>query len=145
MSLTTTSIIIPQNDSPIQILSYRAKYQEGGDYVPEGIRHDLDFKSNSNSPIMAVQFGLVAFDIWNEFLNNMGGVSIKFYAPGSKDSGTWIASSIANFSFFTGVAYIQRVRFSDGLIWSADIDAITKELSKIEQDFNVSNLKKKDS
>ena len=94
---------------------------------------------------MAIQFGLVAFDIWNEFLDHMGGVAIKNYATGSKDSGTWVASSGASFLFYTGVAYVSKVRFTDGKIWSANDEELVKELSKIERNFNLSNLKKKES
>ena len=46
-------------------------------------------------------------------------------------------------SFLTGVAYVSKVRFADGTIWAADLDAVAEELRKIEKDFDVMKLKGK--
>ena len=65
-------------------------------------------------------------------------------APGSKEKGKWVATSSADFSFHTGVAYVSKVRFDDGEIWSADLNSVVLELRKIEKDFDASRLKKKE-
>jgi hypothetical protein len=49
----------------------------------------------------------------------------------------------ADFSFLTGVAYISRVRFDDGQIWVADLNAVEGELRKIDKDFDAARLKEK--
>jgi glycine cleavage system protein P-like pyridoxal-binding family len=36
--------------------------------------------------------------------------------------------------------YVYRVRYSDGEIWVADLNAIVGELSKIEQGFDIVHL-----
>ncbi len=65
-------------------------------------------------------------------------------APSSKEKGGWVARAYADFSFHTGVAYVSKVRFEDGEIWTADLDAIAQEMRKIEKDFDVKQLRKKD-
>jgi hypothetical protein len=65
-------------------------------------------------------------------------------APGSKEKGKWVATSYADFSFHTGVAYVSKVRFDDEEIWSADLNSVVLELRKIEKDFDASRLKKKE-
>ena len=65
-------------------------------------------------------------------------------AIGATNKGEWVASAYSDFSFHTGVAYVSKVRFEDGEIWSADLSAIVVELKKIEKDFDVNRLRKKD-
>jgi hypothetical protein len=138
------SKIIDQPTAPLKILSYQANYQERSSYRSEGIRHVLEYQNVSDRKIVAVQIGLVPFDIWNEFLDKTGGVSMQTIAPQAKEKGEWLANAYADFSFHTGVAYVSKVRFEDGDIWTADLSAIANEMRKIEKDFDASRLKKKD-
>ena len=55
----------------------------------------------------------------------------------------WVARAYADFSFLTGIAYINKVRFDNGEIWSADLDAVADEMRKIEEDFDVERLEEK--
>ena len=135
--------IIPQTNAPLTVTSYSAEYQEGGRYTTEGIRHSVGYTNTSGKPVVAVQIGLVSFDVWNEFLDRTGGVSIEDIAPGGSKTGTWVARAYADFSFLTGVAYVSKVRFADGTIWAADLEAVADELRKIQKDFDVTKLKGK--
>ena len=141
--LPPESIILIQPDCPLEITSYDAVYQEGGTYTSKGIRHRLDYMNSTDAEIVAVRFGLVSFDVWNEFLSRMGGVGMDRLSPGATEKGTWIASTYGGFSFLTGVAYVSKVRFASGEIWGGDLDDIADELRKIEADFDASNLKEK--
>jgi len=136
--------IIAQKAAPLIITSYSAVYLEGGRYnASEGIRHAVEYKNTTDRTIIAVQIGLVSFDVWNEFINRTNGVSIKDILPGASEKGIWVARAYADFSFLTGFAYVSKVRFSDGTIWSADLDAIAEEMRKIERDFDIQKLKGK--
>lgn len=137
------SKVIEQPNAPIKIFSYDAKYDKGTKYTREGIKHAVEYQNVSGRKIVAVQVGLVSFDIWNEFLDRMGGVSIRDLQPDEKEKGAWIASAYADFTFLTGVSYVSKVRFDNGEIWSADLDTIAEELRKIEEGFDVSVLKEK--
>jgi hypothetical protein len=141
----TATRIISQPTAPVKIVSYNAFYIDSSStYVSRGIHHNLEYENASARTVVAVQFGLVSFDIWNEFLDRTGGVTMEDIAPGSKEKGKWVATSYADFSFHTGVAYVSKVRFEDGEIWSADLNSVLLDLRKIEKDFDAARLKKKD-
>ena len=141
---STVTRIIPQANAPVRINSFTAIYiSTSSRYTDRGIHYELDFENLSNRNIVAVEFGLVAFDIWNEFLDRTGGITMTPLAAGQTAKGEWVASRYADFSFHTGVAYVNRVRFADGEIWSADTPAILLEMRKIQKDFDASKLKKK--
>lgn len=143
-ALQPATKIIAQPDAPIAITSYSAAYRERTNYSQEGIQHSVEYRNNSGKVVDAVEIGLVSFDVWNEFLNRTGGISLETLAPGASKKGLWIASAYADFSFLTGVAYVRRVRFRDGSIWSVDLNAIAQELSSIESGFDVTRLKEKE-
>jgi hypothetical protein len=128
----------------VRITSYSATYYGGSStYTERGIHHELEFENVSARNIVAIEFGLVAFDIWNEFLDRTGGITSTPLAAAAKDKGEWVASRYADFSFHNGVAYVTKVRFDDGEIWSADTAGILLEMRKIQKDFDASKLKKR--
>ena len=135
--------VIDQPNAPLKITSYRARYIMAGQYTSERIEHLVEYRNVSERKIVAVKIGLVSFDVWNEFLDITGGVSIQDLNPNAIDKGIWIGSVYGAFSFLTGVAYIAKVRFDNGEIWSTDLDAIAEEIRKIEEEFDVSKLKRK--
>ena len=112
--------------------------------MSRGIHHNLEYENSSERTVVAIQFGLVSFDIWNEFLDRTGGVTIDTLRAAAKDKGEWVATAYGDFSFHTGVAYVSKVRFEDGEIWSADLNSVLHELRKIEKDFDAGRLQKKD-
>ena len=62
--------IIAQPAAPIKITSYSARYiGSGSTYVERGIHHELEYQNVSDKNVIAIEFGLVCFDIWNEFLD----------------------------------------------------------------------------
>ncbi len=132
--------VVVQDDAPLAITSYTAAYRERSQYTSQGIHHSVKYQNRSGKTVVAVQVGLVAFDIWNEFLGRTNGLSIDVIRPDKDDGGTWIATPYRGFSFLTGVAFINRVRFDDGSIWTANQDAILEELRKIQKDFDASRL-----
>lgn len=142
-SLKEDCRIVPQTNAPVKITDYRAYYEEGGPSGPSGIRHSVGFVNTSDKKIVAIQFGLVSFNIWNDFLDRTGGVTVSDLAPQKKARGVWVAPRIGDFSFHTGVAYVAKVRFDSGEIWTADLEGVVAELKKIEADFDSANLTKK--
>lgn len=142
--ITPETRILTQSTSPIKILSYSGTYAPSGSrYVDRGIHHELEFENTSGRNIVAIEFGLVSFDVWNEFLDRTGGITMQLLEAGKKDKGEWVASRYSDFSFHTGVAYVSKVRFDNGEIWSADTNAVLAEMRKIQKDFDAAELKKK--
>jgi hypothetical protein len=135
--------IVAQPGAPVEISAYTANYEpRSSQYVTRGIHHDLKYTNKSTKEIAAIQVGLVSFDVWNEYLTRTNGLDSDTLPPGKSSGGSWVASTYADFSFLTGVAYVNRVRFVDGEIWTADQRQILDELKKIQQDFDATNLTK---
>ena len=108
--------VLVQSAAPIAITEYTARYQERSRYQSEGIRHELSYRNVGTRKIVAVQFGLLAFNIFNEFQDRLGGFTIEDVEVGSPESGAWVANALAEAAFYTGVAYVDKVRFEDGEI-----------------------------
>ena len=126
--------------APVVITEYDARYQPRSRYQSEGIRHELSYRNASEKKIVALRFGLLAFNIFNEFQDRLGGFTIEDVAVGETESGVWVASALAEAAFYTGVAYVDKVRFEDGVIWSADGDEILSQLREIETDLDAEAL-----
>lgn len=135
-ALEPVTRVIAQPGSPIRITAYGAAYQEGASSSPEGIRHTVAYENSSDRTLAAVEVALVSFDLWDQFLDRTAGVAIRDLIPGAGDKRTWVADTAADFSFQTGVAYVSRIRYTDGTFWSADLKAVAAELKKIQADLD---------
>lgn len=142
-ALSPVTSIINQTDIPITITKYDAHYQEQNRYGSRGIVHDIAYKNNGKKKIEAVSFGLVSFDIWNEFLDATNGISMEANDPGDVEKGSWIAQAYGDFSFHSGFAYVKKIRYEDGTIWKANLEEIKRELAKVQADFDIKNLEPK--
>jgi hypothetical protein len=90
--------------------------------------------------MVAVEICLVSFDLFNEFLDRTAGLTIRDLNPGAAEKRTWVSHAAGDFAFQTGIAYVNRVRFSDGTFWKADLRAVGVELKKFQKDFDVAIL-----
>lgn len=142
-ALDRKAIIISQKNIPIKITDYDADYNEGNKYETPGIYHKIKYKNTGTKRIEAIQFGLVSFDAWNEYLDKTLGFSSQANDPGDSEEATWITQAYSGFSFMTGFAYVSKIRYSDGVIWKADLDEIRSELIKIQKDFDMKELESK--
>ena len=135
--------VLEQGGAPVEIVGYTANYQRGTSsrYSREGIRHSVTYRNISGRKIVALQFGLLSFNIFNEFQDRLGGYTIEDVAPEESATGEWLASALAESSFYTGVAYVSKVRFEDGQVWSADLDEVAKQVQELEEEFSVEKLK----
>ena len=132
--------ILTQEGSPLSILAYEARYQPRRSSQREAIRHEVNYRNTSGQKIVAVQFGLLSFNIFNEFQDRLGGFAIEDIDVLGIESGTWLASALAEAAFYTGVVYVDKVRFEDGEIWIADEDEILEQLREIEEGFDAAAL-----
>ena len=132
--------VLAQEGAPLKIGPYSAAYQSGGRYSREGIRHEVVVENVTDRKIVAYQVGLLSFNIFNEFQDRLGGYSIEDVAPGSIEEGSWLASALAESSFYTGVAYVSKVRFEDGEVWQADLEEVADQVREIEESFSVESL-----
>ena len=141
------SQVILQLDAPVKITSYDSGYKDAlslpslNYYRSEGIKHKAEYENTSGRKIIAVGITFIAFNVWNEYMTKVLGVSMEGMRPGEKDKGEWDMGFVAgDFAFFTGVAYVSKVRFENGEIWRADLEHIAEQLKKIESSFDAANL-----
>lgn len=132
--------VLIQEGAPLKIGPYSAAYQSGNRYMREGIRHEAVVENVTDRKIVAYQLGLLSFNIFNEFQDRLGGYAIEDVAPGSTEDGSWLASALAESSFYTGVAYVSKVRFEDGEVWQADLEEVADQVREIEESFSVESL-----
>lgn len=138
-------IVVEQEGCPVSIESYSPKYDDGySEYSNKGIHHKLKYSNVADSQIVAVSIGLVSFSVFNQFLSKTNGIDIDDLPPRKSGKGTWIDRCYSAFSFLTGVAYVNKVRFRSGEIWTADMDDVVEELRRIQSDFVASSLDDKD-
>ena len=121
----------------MEIISYYAYYESS--IGSKGINHSVKYKNVSNRTIVAIQFGLVSYSVWNEFLDKLLGVTIQNIPPGETTyNGSWTTSLVSSdFTFWTGVSYVSMVRFDNGEIWTANKEDITASLQYIENNFDI--------
>ena len=139
-ALEPVAKIIKQENAPIRLQSYEAKYKEGGSYTREGIYHSVNYVNTSDQEIVAIQITFVSFDVWNELLDRTGGFALNNLSPEEKEEGSWVVTAYADSSFYTGVAYVSKVRFASGEIWEVNYDRILQELKQIESDLTREQL-----
>ena len=132
--------ILEQADSPVNVLSCSGIYLTGGTYTSRGINYTAEYQNKSTRTILAVEVVFVSFDVWNTYLGIFGGLDMDALQPGKKRKGGWATSPYGDFSFWSGAAYIGKVRFEDGEIWKADLVGIAQEIQKIESDFDIKRL-----
>jgi hypothetical protein len=136
--------VVAQADAPISITEYKSSYTTGSQYTTQGIHHDLKYVNSAKKTIVAIEFGLVSFDIFNDFADRTYGIDKNFdkrFQEGTKEaSGGWVARALNESFHWTGVVWVKRVRFENGEIWKADEQSIVAELKKIQANFDASVL-----
>lgn len=123
--------ILSQEDAPISILEYQAQIWGTGAETGDGVMHDIRFRNASDRAIVAVKFGVLCYDIFNEFQNESEVLHRKDMLPGESSRVSRLAMPPEAEAFFTGVVFVQRVRFLDGEVWVADpgeVDALVVEV-----------------
>ena len=161
--------ILTQENSPVEITGYFARYNgkdaariqleksrqavgkynamahaEKNDkffYAVEGIAHVVEYRNITERKIVAVVFGLLAFDIFDESQDTAHGWSLDDLKQGASGNGTWVHRSNMEKAFHTGMAYVAKVRFEDGEIWKSDLEGIVEQIHRIDKDFTQDSLK----
>jgi hypothetical protein len=143
------SLVVEQQNAPVAIDSYSAWYSE----VPirgstlAGIYYVVEFSNKSGRRITAIEFGLVSFDVFNEFLDWAHGLTVFADRGLSEDARyqqtQWVSPSANGIAQFTGVAWVNRVRFESGEIWVADRQPVLERLRQIQPTFDASILERK--
>ena len=135
--------VVDQPDAPVQITGYRTEFLKRTAEAPEGFRHDLEYRSRTDQRIVAVQFGLVSFDVWNEFLERHAALASEAVDANERKRSSWFTATSSGVAFLTGIVYVERVRLANGEIWSANLDTVVAAMRAIQKDFTAEQLTKK--
>ncbi|WP_445665573.1 hypothetical protein [Fodinibius sp. AD559] len=140
MGQDTETIIVDQPNSPIEIKKYEASFEEEGSNTKEGIQHKVVYINSGRANPIAIKFGFVSFNIFNEYLGIINGIAMVRLEGRQENRGTWVHETSSDFSFYTGIAFVNKVRFENGEIWEADSEIIIDTLKEIKSDFDASVL-----
>jgi len=130
------------NDDPVEILDTWAHLKE------ENYGKDLycfvEYINRSENTIDALSFRMLFYDVFNEYLDTISGISISKLLLGKEERGRWKPNIYKDWSTHRIIVFLDRVRFADGTIWRRDELDITKELSEVKDIlFNPEQLKEK--
>jgi hypothetical protein len=125
--------IVAQPEAPLRITRFFSRcdksYSISSRTEPDGnIYHSVEYENISDRRVAGVRLGLLTFDQWRELLDGIDGISMTTLAPGETRMTTWADPVGGELVMPTTFAYVSKVRFSDGEVWSADLDRVLDEL-----------------
>ena len=141
--LDRVAVIISQPTSPVEIYDF-SRTDRSGRFTTTGdeLYVNARWRNIVDRLIVAVEIGVLDFDVWHEFLeyqliNNFekleprddNRLNYSFTQHGTKYQITRIQTSFA---------YVSRVMFEDGEIWERSLEQVTEEVQKTEPDFDSS-------
>ena len=139
------SRVIDVPGAPLEIISYSARYTEGGSYSTEGIQQAVTVRNAAGQGVVALGIGFHAFDAFKRYMGRpLTGIAIfELPSDGESTRMTWTQRPTASFTFEDygiGVAFVRIVRFEDGTIWEADMDHVLGELQEIEDSLALEDI-----
>lgn len=130
------------NDDPVEILDTWAQLKE--ENYGKDLYCSVEYINRSENTIDALSFRMLFYDVFNEYLDTISGISISKLPLGKGERGRWKANIYKYWSTHTIIMFLDRVRFADGTIWRRNELDITKELSEVKDIlFNPEQLKEK--
>jgi hypothetical protein len=139
--------IISQPNTPITIKEYKAIYLPGFESSPECIMHSVTYTNIADAKIVAIKFGIAAFDAFNHLLDKFSGYAIEELEFAKSTTSEWHQMTYSPWLFKTlgiGVLYLDAVRFEGNQFWYADSEEILSEMQKIEKKLTKDDLKDKE-
>ena len=142
--LAPVSLLLNQLDAPLEILDYSARYIEGANKGQQGhIEHQLTCQNVGDQAVVAVELTFLSFNLWNELFDRSKHTFVRALDSSEECEFKWpsqIEKDVDGSIFRTGVAYVSRLRFENGEIWSADLSEIAGVLEKVAPEISPSSL-----
>lgn len=118
-------MILEQPDLSVQLQEYAASYSRG---ASSGIEHEITIRNTTGLKLVAVEIGFVSFDPFDDFLHFGIGFARPNLEMGERKQLSWRWSPRNDFQFYTGIAFVYQLRFTNGEIYEADMQAIAKQI-----------------
>jgi len=87
--------------------------------------------ANKEKPVEAYALGFIFYDVFNEHLDTIGGISMSGIAEKSNDTVTWEFKPYKAWMAYTAIIYLSKVRFADGTVWRQDKHKLAKKITEV--------------
>jgi hypothetical protein len=124
--------ILEQDGAPVTIRKYDPEPWVLGAEYNDGVRHEVRFRNDTDRMVVAVKFGALCYNIFNEFQEGSEGIVVKDVLPGKRVNHIVWTYLDDPPSFFSGLIYVAKVRFLDGEVWEADPDDLDAQILAFE-------------
>jgi len=135
------AMVLTQAEAPVLITKYETRYKRSDKPDENGVSHKVEYKNRMDRRIVAIEFGFVEFTVWNEHIETLIANDMDAVGGGKSGEGVWLHDPMTGFIFHTGVAYVSRVRFEDGEIWTANADEVAEHMRSVEPSFSADMLR----
>lgn len=121
--------IIEQDKAPIKIVEYDAKSVRGSSR--DKVVHTVQYMNQDSNSVTAIEFGFVSFGPFYELLNATSGLTMEGVPPAkyeTKPKSTFHFQHIRAYAVYNGLAYVSRIRFAGGRVWTAELDSVAQQI-----------------
>lgn len=139
--IATEATVVAQDDCPIKIKEYHADTIEDPDLdAAYGVVHGLLFRNEGPKLVVAVRLKIIAANPFRELIGVHDARHMTFmtsFFPQVSDPSEgiekafWLQPAADAFTFRYGFAFVDKIAFSDGTVWTARHEALLQQL-KVE-------------
>ncbi|NKB89685.1 MAG: hypothetical protein GKS06_15830 [Acidobacteria bacterium] len=130
--------VVVQPGAPVKVIELEAEFKgEGkdflGNYSPDRIDIDIKFENVAEARVHAVRFGVISYNVFDEFMSRRTATSTKNLDPAKDRELRWqsFPPRTEAFTFLTGIVYVDTVRFANGEIWRVDQATLAQQISDL--------------
>jgi len=135
VTITTTALgdrsinhyIITFDDDPIHIKN--ARIREVEERYGSKIKCEVRL-ANRYRDVKAYALGFMFYDVFNEHLSTIGGVSMSELNRGKEETAIWKFDPYKGWMAYTVIIYLSKVRFADDTIWRQDKHRLSKRITE---------------
>lgn len=134
-----SSTFVTQDDAPLKIQAYKAKY---AGMTPK-VLHEVRYQNRGTARVVSARFGILEYNGYGEKLDGFFGYVVEESEPGEKDSAEFTnqAPHAAMFEQFGGAyLWVDAVRFADGKVWKADRARVLEALKELNHEVTAVDL-----
>lgn len=135
--------ILEQDGAPVIVRKYEPEPWGTGFDPNDGVHHHFRFRNDSDRVVVAVKFGVLSYNVFNEFQEGTEAIVVRDVLPGKRTSYLLRTYHDDPGSFFTGLIYVAKVRFQDGGIWEADVDALDEQIMSFEAELRRGEIERR--
>jgi len=138
----TPCSVVPEAASPIVISRCAVEYLPPGDVPRERVTYAAAYANSGVKKVVAVEIAFLSFDVWNQFMGADLFLQRDTLISDGRRQDSWGKVVERWDGLFATYAYVARVRYEDGQMWSANREAIVAEVQKQYKGFTAAVLQR---